>query len=63
MLAYALDKALDCGRICNDVQKLINSHNESDPQSDKLLIISIRNIVNEQTDIPKLTHDPNLGEI
>lgn len=58
MVVYTLDKPLDCGRICNDIQKLINSHNESDPQSDKVLIITIKNIVDEQTTIPKLPYNP-----
>jgi len=58
MIAYALDKPLDCGRICNDVQRLINGHNESDPQSDKLLIITIKSINDEQTIIPKLQYNP-----
>jgi hypothetical protein len=58
MIVYALDKPLDCGRICNDVQRLINSHNESDSQSDKVLIITIKNITDEQTIIPKLQYNP-----
>lgn len=58
MIVYTLSKPLDCGKVCQDMQKLIDSHNQTDPESDKVLIITIKNIVDEQTAIPKLPYHP-----
>lgn len=59
MIVYVLDKPIDCGKICYDIQKLIDSHNNADSQSDKALVITIRNIIDEIPSVPKLESVPD----
>jgi len=48
MISYCLDKQIDCGKLCEDIQKLIYSHNVSGPPGDKVLVITIKTITDEQ---------------
>lgn len=44
MIVYALNKPLDCQKICFDIQKLIDRSNQSEPGIEKALVISLQNI-------------------
>lgn len=56
MIAYILNKPLDCNKICYDIQQLINSQN-SETISDKVLTISVCSIVDAVPEIPRLEHE------
>jgi hypothetical protein len=59
MIVYALNKPLDCNRICFDIQQLINISNDSDPVRDKVLTISIKEVIDSNPYIPRLENSPN----
>lgn len=59
MIAYVLDKPIDCGKICHDIQTLIDSHNNLDSQSHKVLVITIKDITDEIPSVPKIEYVPD----
>lgn len=54
MLSYCLDKPLDCGKLCLDIQKFIHSHNITEPGGDKVMVISIQHITDEKPQIKNI---------
>lgn len=44
MIAYVLNKEINCGNICNDIQRLVNKFQESNNTSQAVLVIQIKQI-------------------
>lgn len=44
MIAYVLDKAINCENICNDIQKLVTKFQKTNPDSLGVLVIQIKEL-------------------
>lgn len=51
---YKLDENLDCGKICNDIQKLINKKMTEGPLNNSVLSIGISTIIDSQEKVQTL---------
>lgn len=56
MIAYVLNKPLDCNKICYDIQNLINYYANQD--GDKVLIIDIKTITDTVDQTPLIEYTP-----
>ena len=48
MIVYTLNKPMNCGDVCNSIQKLVNDFQKSYPNSEGVLILDIKPISNSQ---------------
>lgn len=56
MIAIKLDQQIECGLLCNKIQKMINEYIKTNSPQDKILLIKIIEIVSDSNEhIPKLT--------
>lgn len=45
MIAYALNKSMNCGDICNSIGKLVNDFQKNNPNSEAVLVLDIKPII------------------
>jgi hypothetical protein len=58
MIAYSLNKEINCGNICNSIQNLITKFIQDNPDSQGILVIQIKNINDSQeySEVLRLEH-------
>lgn len=58
MIAIKLDQQIECGLLCNKIQKMINEYIKTNSPQDKILLIKIIEIVSDSNEhIQKLTQE------
>jgi hypothetical protein len=59
MKAIRLDKQIQCEYICQEIQSLINNHQQTSPNIDSVLVLEIKTIEHTVDDyIPKIELKP-----
>lgn len=58
MIAYALNKEINCGNICNDIQNLVTKFMQENPNSQGVLVIQIKEVNDslEYSEVLRLEH-------
>lgn len=54
MISYVLNKEINCGDICNNIQKLVVNFQQTNPNSQGVLVIQIRELTDSQEHIEPL---------
>ena len=58
MIAIKLDQQIECGLLCNKIQKMINEYIKTNSPQDKILLIKIIEIIADSNEhVPKLTQE------
>jgi len=58
MIAYSLNKEINCGNICNNIQNLVTKFIQDNPNSQGVLVIEIKSINDSQeySEVLRLEH-------
>lgn len=55
MLAFNLNKKIDCNKLCHSIMKLLSEfHKQNNVSTDLVLTIDIKTVTNDDSLIPKL---------
>ena len=58
MIAIKLDQQIECGLLCNKIQKMINEYIKTNSPQDKILLIKIIEIIADSNEhVLKLTQE------
>ena len=58
MISIKLDQQIECGLLCNKIQKMINEYIKTNSPQDKILLIKIIEIIADSNEhIPKLNQE------
>lgn len=63
MITYTLNKPLDCQKVCLDIQKLISNSNQSDPNTEKVLVINLQTITEAVVKPPALGYNASSDSV
>jgi hypothetical protein len=56
MIYFSLDKNIECEKICQSIQTLINKHYQNTNLSNHVIVIQIKECVGDNSLMPKLEH-------